>query len=82
MKRTYDTKLIGRLIFELDLDKKEIDNMSRHEIFEAILDYEGYVHCAGQIKEIVREVYRIDLDHWQDYLAPESVAEMEGLEEY
>lgn len=34
------------------------------------------------IKELVLQVYGIDLHNWPEYLAPESAAEMQGLEEY
>lgn len=82
MKRKLDSALRFRLLCELDLTPEEINSMSRHEIFTAILDYEGYEHADKLVKKLVLEVYGIDLDHWEEYLDPESVAEMEGREEY
>lgn len=39
-------------------------------------------YVGGWIKELVLQVYGIDLNNWPDYLAPKAVAEMKGLEEY
>ena len=82
MKRKLDPALLCRLIIDLDLSGQEIDDMSRDEMFEAILGYEGLVNYGDWIKELVLQVYGIDLNNWSEYLAPESVAEMKGLEEY
>ena len=82
MKRKLDPALLCRLIIDLDLSGQEFDDMSRDEMFEAILGYKGLVHYGDWIKELVLQVYGIDLNSWPEYLAPESVAEMKGLEEY
>lgn len=82
MKRLIDKRLLCRLIIDLELSGEEIDRMSREEMFATVLNYEGYVDAAEHIKELVLEVYGIDLNHWEEYLDPESVAEMEGREEY
>ena len=82
MKRKLDIKLLGRLIIDLDLSKKEINDMSRDEIFRALLEYEGIMNYDEWIKELVLQVYGIDLNNWTEYLDPESVAEMQGWEEY
>lgn len=82
MKRKLDPALLCRLIIDLDLSGKEIDNMSRDEIFRALLDYEGIMNYDEWIKELVLQVYGIDLNNWPEYLDPQSVAEMKGLEEY
>lgn len=82
MKRKINPNLLGRLIIDLELTDKEIDSMSRNEMFSAVLDYEGYINAADFIKELVLEVYGIDLNNWPEYLAPENVAEMKGMEEY
>lgn len=75
-------KTLRKLVCDIGLPIDEAHSMSRGEIFEAWLNYEGYIHCAHEIKTIVQEVYGIDLNNWKEYLNPESVAEMEGLEEY
>ena len=82
MKRKLDTKLLGRLILDLDLSKKEIDAMSRDEMFRALLEYEGIMGYDDWIKELVLQVYGIDLNNWPEYLNPENAAEMQGTEEY
>ena len=82
MKRKLDINLLGRLIIDLDLTKKEINAMSRDEMFRALLEYEGIINYDDWIKELVLQVYGIDLNNWPEYLNPESVAEMQGLEEY
>ena len=64
------------------LTNEEIDAMSRDEIYEAVLGYEGLINYGDWIKELVLQVYGIDLNNWPEYLAPETVAEMKGLEEY
>ena len=82
MKRHIDKRLLCRLIIDLELSEEEIEHMSRNEMFAAILNYEGYRLAEDLIKELILEVYGIDLNHWEEYLDPESVAEMEGREEY
>lgn len=47
---------------DLELSQEEINVMTPGEAFEAILNYEGYVHCAGEIKRFVQGIYGIDLD--------------------
>lgn len=81
-RRKLDPALLCRLIIDLELTGQEIDNMSRDEMFRAVLDYEGIINYDEWIKELVLQVYGIDLNNWPEYLAPESVAEMKGLEEY
>ena len=81
MMKRYPKDITLTLICDLELTSEDIDSMSRSEAFEAILDYEGYVDCASKIKRFVLGIYGIDLDNWQEYLDPESVAVMEGLGE-
>lgn len=82
MKRKLDRTLLCRLVIDLELTNEEIDAMSRDEIYEAILGYEGLVNYGDWIKELVLQVYGIDLNKWPEYLAPETVAEITGQEEY
>ena len=82
MKRKLDTTLLCRLIIDLELTGEEIDAMSRDEMFRAVLEYEGIMGYDDWIKELVLQVYSIDLNNWPEYLVPESAAEMQGLEEY
>lgn len=81
-KRKLDPALLCRLIIDLDLSGEEIDGMSRDEMFRAVLEHEGIMGYDEWLKELVLQVYGIDLNNWPEYLAPESVAEMKGLEEY
>ena len=82
MKRKIDPRLLCRLIIDLELTSQEVDSMSRDEMFSAVLGYEGICNYDNWIKELVLEVYGIDLNKWEEYLEPENVAEMKGLEEY
>lgn len=82
MKRKLDSTLLCRLLIELELTTEEINAMSRDEMFRAVLEYEGIMGYDDWIKELVLQVYGIDLNNWTEYLAPESAAEMQGLEEY
>ena len=82
MKRKLDRTLLCRLVIDLELTNEEIDAMSWDEIYEAILNHEGLVNYGGWIKKLVLQVYGIDLNSWPEYLAPETVAEMKGSEEY
>lgn len=82
MKRKLDTTLLCRLIIDLELTGEEIEAMSRDEMFRAVLEYEGIMNYDDWIKELVLQVYGIDLNNWPEYLTPESAAEMQGLEEY
>ena len=82
MKRKLDPALLCRLIIDLDLSGEEIDGMSRDEMFRAVLEYEGIYNYDEWLKELVLQVYGIDLNNWPEYLDPEAVAEMKGLEEY
>ena len=82
MKRKLDTTLLCRLIIDLELTGEEIEAMSRDEMFRAVLEYEGIMGYDDWIKKLVLQVYGIDLNNWPEYLAPESAAEMQGLEEY
>ena len=61
MKRYPRTTLI-KLICDMELTGEDIDSMSRSEVFDAILNYEGYVNCTSTIKSIILDVYGIDLD--------------------
>ena len=82
MKRKLDPNLLCRLILDMDYSGEEIDRMSRDEMFQAILENEGIIGYAAWIKELVLQVYGIDLQNWEEYLTPETVAELKGLEEY
>lgn len=82
MKRKLHPALLCRLIIDLDFSGETIDSMSRDEIFETILHNEGFINYGDWIKELVLQVYGIDLNNWPEYLDPQSVAEMKGLEEY
>jgi len=82
MKRKLDTTLLCRLIIDLELTGEEIEAMSRDEMFRAVLEYEGIMGYDDWIKELVLQVYGIDLNNWTEYLNPENISEMLGTEEY
>ena len=82
MKRKLDPALLCRLIIDLELTGKEIEAMSRDEMFRVLLEHEGILGYDNWIKKLVLQVYGIDLNSWPEYLNPENAAEMQGLEEY
>jgi len=82
MKRKLDPALLCRLIIDLEMTGEEIEVMSRDEMFRAVLEYEGIMGYDDWIKELVLQVYGIDLNNWTEYLNPENISEMLGTEEY
>ena len=78
--KKYPATLMAYLIGTVELTTEEINNMTRNEVFDAILQYEGYGHSYN-IKSIIKSVYGINLNNYHEYLDPMSVAEMDGLEE-
>lgn len=79
--KKYPASLMAYLIGTVELTTEKINSMTRNEVFDAILQYEGYGHSYS-IKSIIKAVYGIDLNNYREYLEPASVAEMDGLEEY
>ena len=79
--KKYPTTLLAYLIGTVELTSEEINSMTRNEVFDAVLQYEGYGH-GFNIRSMVKAIYGIDLDHYEEYLDPESVSEMDGLEEH
>lgn len=67
--RVTDREFYRQLQEEYELSKQEIAVMSRNELFDYILEYEGHGHGAGySIHNLVKAVYGIDLNHYRDYL--------------
>ena len=79
--KKYPAALLAYLIGTVELSTEEINSMSRTEVFDAVMQYEGYGH-GFNIRSMVKSIYGIDLDHYEEYLDPENVAEMDGLEAY
>lgn len=50
------------LVNELEIDKTEVEYMSSNEIFDAILNYEGLCGYGTWIRNLVSEVYGVQLD--------------------
>ena len=46
----------------MEMSPEEIAVSTAGELFEATLNYEGYVHAAYKIKGWIKEYYGIDLD--------------------
>lgn len=44
------------------LHDAHLQQLSANEVFERVLNYEGLIHCAGRIKSLVRDIYKVDLD--------------------
>lgn len=68
---------------EVELTDQELEHMTRDNVLDTILAYEGHGQYAGYaIRHWVKCIYGIDLSQYEEYLEPEHVAEMDGLEEY
>lgn len=78
--KKYPVHFLTYLIGNLELSQEEIQSMTRNEVFDAVLAYEGYGHSYN-IKSMIKNIYGIDLNNYQEYLDPESVAEMDKSEE-
>ena len=51
-------------------------------MFDEVLEYEGYgIHAGFIIRNMIKDIYGIDLTHYKECLDQETVAEMDGLEE-
>lgn len=73
---------LRQLLMDYELDKQRIALMSRNELFDYILAYEGHGHGAGySIHNLVKAVYGIDLNHYRDYLPEDELRELEGWDE-
>lgn len=67
---------------EYELDKQRIESMSRNELFDYVLEYEGYGRGAGySIRNLVKIVYGIDLSKYRDYLPQDELEKLEGWNE-
>lgn len=81
MKRDLSPALRRYLLTEAELTNEEVDSMTASELFETMLNYEGLLYYAEKIKRIVKDCYGIDLNHYEEYLDPDSLACMEDAEE-
>ena len=81
--KKYPKAFLNYLDHSLELTTEEINEKTRDEMFNEVLEYEGYGMYAGlTIRNMIKDIYGIDLTHYEEYLDPEKVAEMDGLEEY
>lgn len=74
MKRELSPALRRYLLTEAELTDEEINGMTPNELFETVLNYEGLLYYAEKIKRIVKDTYGIDLNHYEEYLDPDSLA--------
>lgn len=81
MKRELTPTFRRYLMTEGELTGAEIDSMTPNELFEEVLNLEGLLYRAENIKRIVKDCYGIDLNHYEEYLDPDSSACMEDAEE-
>lgn len=80
--RVRDQQFRQQLLTDYELDKQQIARMSRNELFDYILEYEGHGRGSGYfIQNLVRAVFGIDLNHYRDYLPEDELRELEGWEE-
>lgn len=77
MKRELSPAFRRYLMTEGELTGPEIDSMTPNELFEETLNLKGLLYYAEKIKHIVKDCYGIDLNHYEEYLDPDSLACME-----
>lgn len=57
-----NNRIFNILTEDCGLSEKEISIMSKSEILEAILHYEGIIGYTSWIKNLINDIYEIDLD--------------------
>lgn len=57
-----NNRIFNILTEDCGLSEKEISIMSKSEILEAILHYEGIIGYTSWIKNLINDIYGIDLD--------------------
>ena len=55
-------RIFNILTEDCGLSEEEISIMSKSEILEAILHYEGIIGYTSWIKNLINDIYGIDLD--------------------
>ena len=76
MKKNHCSQAVRRyLMTEGELTGEAVDDMTPNEMFEEILNLEGILYNAENIKRIVKDCYGIDLNHYEEYLDMDSMAE-------
>lgn len=76
MKNNHCSKATLRyLMTEGELTSEEVNAMTPNEIFEEVLNLEGLLYQAESIKRIVKDCYGIDLNHYEEYVDIDSMAE-------
>lgn len=66
MDEKYTVGFTAYLVTQCELTRDEINSMSRNEIFETVLNYEGYRGHPENLKQIIKDVYGIDLNRVED----------------
>ena len=63
----YPAHFLAYLIGTVELTTEEINSMTRNEIFDVVLTYEGYgIHAGFLIRDMVKTIYGINLDHYKE----------------
>ena len=55
-------RIFNILTKDCGLSEEEISTMSKSEILEAILHYEGIIGYTSWIKNLINDIYELDLD--------------------
>jgi len=55
-------RIFNILTEDCGLSEEEISTMSKSEILEAILHYEGFIGYTAWIKNMINDIYGLDLD--------------------
>lgn len=75
MRRELPPTFRHYLMAECGMTGAEIDSMTPNELFETVLNYQGLLYYAEKIKHLVKGCYGIDLNHYEEYLDPDSITE-------
>lgn len=66
MKHEYSGAFLNYLMREGEMTLEEINSMTRNEIFEEVLNLNGYLGNVYNLKRIIQDVYGINLDTWEE----------------
>ena len=66
MKHEYSRTFLNYLMREGEMTLEGINSMTRNEIFEGVLNLNGYLGIVHKLKRIIQDVYGINLDTWEE----------------
>lgn len=83
MAKRYPKEFLTYITETVEIPEDELQHMTRSEVLDTILAYEGFGEYAGYaIRSWILQIYGIDLTNYTEYLDPDNVAMMEGEADY